>query len=173
MDNSNNEDWIEFVHNFYIDEFRKHYEQAYYAYCNNLDMEELEDIEVFLLNDCLGFEQEVINNPEIPQNVLDVYDLYLKHGESSCSISKVKVKECDTYAIRITTDGDDGWLEIFNEQGESLGAARTYLEVISWKEAESLRQKYLDLSEGKAQFFEDEEEIEEMQKYTLWNEDIS
>jgi hypothetical protein len=37
-------------------------------------------------------------------------------------------------------------------------AARTYLEVISWKEAESLRKKYFDLIEGKAE--DSEEEIQ-------------
>lgn len=165
--NNSNLNVIEFVRNFYVEEFRKHYEQAYHAYCNNLDMERFEDIEVFLLNNCLGFDKEVINNPQIPQTILDIYNFYLKYGDSSCSISKVKVQEYDTYAIRVTTDGDDGWLEVFNERGESLGAARTYLEVISWKSPEILREKYVDLYEGKAEDFE--EEIEEMQKYTLWD----
>ena len=168
MNDSNNIDLIESIRNFYIEEFRKHYEQAYHAYCNNLDMERFEDIEVFFLNNCLGFEKEAINNPEIPQSILDVYNFYLKYGESSCSISKVKVREYDTYAIRVITDGDDGWLEFFNEQGESLGAARTYFEVIFWKEPEILRKNYLELSEGKYQDFE--AEIEEMSKDTLWTE---
>ena len=72
------------------------------------------------------------------------------------------------YAIRVTTDGNDGWIEIFNEPSESLGAARTYFEVMSWREPETLRKNYLDLSEGKYQNFE--AEIEEMEKYTLWDE---
>lgn len=147
---NNNLDWVDFIRNFYVEEFRKHYEKAYQAYCNNLDMDGLDDIEVFLLNDCFGFGEEVNNNQEIFHNVLGIYDFYLKHGDTSCSISKVKIKEYNTYAIRVITDGDDGWLEIFNEQGESLGAARTYLEVISWQKPESLRQKYVDLYEGKA-----------------------
>ncbi len=168
MNEDNNLDWVEFIRNFYVEEFRKHYEKAYHAYCNNLEMEGLEDIEVFLLKNCFDFEKKVNDNQEIPQNVLDIYDFYLKHGDTSCSISKVKVKENDTCAIRVITDGSDGWLEIFDEQGESLGTARTYLEVISWQKPNILRQKYVDLYEGKAQDFE--EEIEEMQKYTLWGE---
>jgi hypothetical protein len=36
------------------------------------------------------------------------------------------------WAIRTSTDGDDGWLEVYAADGELLGAARTWIELIAW-----------------------------------------
>jgi hypothetical protein len=37
-----------------------------------------------------------------------------------------------TYAVRVTTDGDDGYLEVYDEGGTLLVAGRTSVEAIAW-----------------------------------------
>ena len=37
-----------------------------------------------------------------------------------------------TYAIRVRTDGDDGYLEVYDEKGKFLAAGRTCIEVVAW-----------------------------------------
>lgn len=52
---------------------------------------------------------------------------------------RVAIEETLTYAIYVTTDGDDGWLEIYAADGTLLGAARTYIEVIGWADVGFIR----------------------------------
>jgi hypothetical protein len=41
--------------------------------------------------------------------------------------------------IHVTTDGDDGWLEVYDHDDTLLGAARTYIEVIGWSDLDFVR----------------------------------
>jgi hypothetical protein len=43
------------------------------------------------------------------------------------------------YAVRVTTDGDDGWLELYDERGTELGVGRTYVELIAWGDRATIR----------------------------------
>jgi len=43
------------------------------------------------------------------------------------------------YLIYVTTDGDDGWLELYRLDGSLLGAARRYLELVAWGDVATLR----------------------------------
>lgn len=45
------------------------------------------------------------------------------------------------YLIDVTTDGDDGWIELYGLDGSLLGAARRYLELVSWGDPQSLRRQ--------------------------------
>ncbi len=52
---------------------------------------------------------------------------------------RVAIDGTTTYAIYVTTDGDDGWLEIYAADGTLLGAARTYIELIGWSDVAFIR----------------------------------
>ena len=41
---------------------------------------------------------------------------------------------CSFYAIETSTDGDDGWVELYLPTGEALGFGRTYIELVYWGE---------------------------------------
>ncbi|MEL6140303.1 MAG: hypothetical protein AAFU67_01655 [Bacteroidota bacterium] len=43
------------------------------------------------------------------------------------------------YVIRVTTDGDDGWLELYDENGTELGVGRTLLELVEWGNRDTIR----------------------------------
>lgn len=45
------------------------------------------------------------------------------------------------YLIFVTTDGDDGWIELYRGDGSPLGTARYYLELVSWDDQARLRQQ--------------------------------
>ena len=44
-----------------------------------------------------------------------------------------------TYAVRVTTDGDDGYLEVYDEGGGWLAAGRTEVEAIAWGDRDWVR----------------------------------
>ena len=41
---------------------------------------------------------------------------------------------CAFVAVETSTDGDDGWVELYLPTGEALGFGRTYLELVYWGE---------------------------------------
>ncbi|MER3435812.1 MAG: hypothetical protein C4288_21125 [Leptolyngbya sp. ERB_1_1] len=83
------------------------------------------------------------NRSTIPQPILEAYDYYFDKVESadwgSVSASKEKIENQDVYAITVRTDGDDGWVELFDPAGQELGAARTLEEWTTWGETEAIR----------------------------------
>ena len=38
------------------------------------------------------------------------------------------------YLIRVTTDGDDGWIELYEKNGNRCVSGRNYLELISFED---------------------------------------
>ena len=51
------------------------------------------------------------------------------------------------YLIRVTTDGDDGWLELYDDDGKLLEYGRTYIEVIHFEDdIAKLRNRVNDFS---------------------------
>lgn len=79
----------------------------------------------------------------LPDAARTAYDFYHKNfaeadiGSTRCF--QVPTDSGITLAIRTTTDGDDGYLEVFSTDGEFLGAARTELNVIAWGSQDWLR----------------------------------
>lgn len=43
--------------------------------------------------------------------------------------------------IYVVTDGDDGWLEAYDAQGNLIGAARRYIELLAWGDVGDLREQ--------------------------------
>ena len=72
----------------------------------------------------------------LPKPVLDAHEFYQTHF-ADADLGSVRgyvvpVAGKTTYAIRVRTDGDDGYLEVYDERGKVLAAGRTYLEVVAW-----------------------------------------
>src|SRR5262245_19626867 len=75
----------------------------------------------------VGFLHDPQQRNGIPKNILGAYDFYYDNVESqdwgSVHTYKIKVYRKETYAVRVTTDGDDGCAEIYDERGKALCAA--------------------------------------------------
>ena len=60
----------------------------------------------------------------LPKAVREAFDFYYKHVEGedwgSVSVYKLDVKGQAFYAVRTGTDGDDGYLELFNYAGKRV-----------------------------------------------------
>jgi hypothetical protein len=143
--------WGESVRQFYADEVRKHYETVRRASSQDLELWEFLEsqgievrndivIEFFLNEHALGWMQDPNNRVGIPESVLEAYDFYTGHYQ--VKVAKVPVQERYTYAVRTGTPGEGGWLEVFDDQGEILGAALTLVDVVSWENQEVIREKF-------------------------------
>ncbi|HEY8226380.1 MAG TPA: hypothetical protein VIG25_13960 [Pyrinomonadaceae bacterium] len=109
-----------------------------------------------------------IRNLHIPENLIGLpnpvresHDFYKNCDDwGGAVILKIKVEGRDTYVVYVTTDGDDGWVEVFDEKGGILGAARTYIELIAWGPVDQVRG--YTLTQGFP------EEFNERQTRTMW-----
>ncbi|MEM0999785.1 MAG: hypothetical protein AAGN35_22190 [Bacteroidota bacterium] len=43
------------------------------------------------------------------------------------------------FVVRVITDGDDGWIELYTSEGEPVGYGRTVMELISWGDRDEIR----------------------------------
>lgn len=77
----------------------------------------------------------------VPQPVLEAYDYYLNQISDwgSVSVAQEKIQNQDIYAVTVSTDGDDGWAELFDAEGQELGAARTLCEKVAWDDINTVR----------------------------------
>jgi hypothetical protein len=80
---------------------------------------------------------------KMPRAVREAYEFYKKHFEDEDTGSArdyvVPVAGKKTYAIRVRTDGDDGYLEVYDGKGRLLAAGRTYIEIVAWGSRKWLR----------------------------------
>jgi len=92
-----------------------------------------------------------VERDTVPEAVCEAYDYYHQHFAEadigSPRIYAVAVEGELTYAVRTTTDGDDGYLEVFDEQGALLACGRTNLEVVAWGSRDWLRDQVAKLGE--------------------------
>jgi hypothetical protein len=83
------------------------------------------------------------NRLGMPEPMLSAYDYYHGHivAKDLGSVYGVTllVGEQITFAIVVTTDGSDGWLEVYDIEGQLLGAARTCLDKLLWGDCERMR----------------------------------
>jgi hypothetical protein len=82
-------------------------------------------------------------NAEIPQPVLDAYRYYAQEVMDQdwgvVHAGRVTIEDQLTYVVRVITDGDDGWLEVFGQDGTPIGTARTNADQSYWGDCETLR----------------------------------
>ena len=87
--------------------------------------------------------RETENRDSMPAPVLEAYDYYAQRIEAQ-DLGKVHgatllVGEHITFSIYVETDGSDGWLEVYDIEGQLLGAARTELGEVRWGERAQVR----------------------------------
>lgn len=72
----------------------------------------------------------------LPAAIQEAFRYYLEHVENAdwgnVRVRKVPTLPVPTIALRITTDGDDGWLEVYTLEGQRIGVGRTYIELVEW-----------------------------------------
>lgn len=80
---------------------------------------------------------------EAPESVFAAFSFYnenvMQQDWGSVKVYKLEIEEQLLYAVHTITDGDDGWLEVYDEKGNLLGAARRYIELLAWGEVEAIR----------------------------------
>ena len=81
----------------------------------------------------------------LPTTVAEAYQFYFAAVQAAdwgnVYLIQSSVEGQLFYLIHVTTDGDDGWIELYGLDGSLLGAARRYLELVEWDDQASLRQQ--------------------------------
>ncbi|NJL73710.1 MAG: hypothetical protein HC892_00415 [Saprospiraceae bacterium] len=79
----------------------------------------------------------------LPNTVREAVDYYYEHIEKRdigvVRLYQLMLENSLVYLVRTTTDGDDGWIELFGATGEPFGTGRTYIEQVAWGETAELR----------------------------------
>lgn len=125
-------DWVEAVRQVYVQRLHEYYEARYEAYQAGA-----------ALNDPYELGQQNLvpdkEREELPAPICKFWAMAIDRGESYYpTIYQLPVQEQDTYAVRVKTDGDDGWLAVFDAKGTLLASAQTYIEVVVWANTDSL-----------------------------------
>ncbi len=83
------------------------------------------------------------NREGMPEAMLTAYDYYREHivakDLGSAYGVTLLVGEQITFAVVVTTDGDDGWLEVYDIEGQQLGVARTCFDKVLWGDCAEMR----------------------------------
>ncbi len=78
-----------------------------------------------------------------PDSVQSSYNFYYENVEradyGSVRLYKVVISKTLTYAVHVTTDGDDGWLEIYGEFGDSLGFGHFNYDCLEFSDQDTIR----------------------------------
>ncbi|MBW4592178.1 MAG: lamin tail domain-containing protein [Brasilonema angustatum HA4187-MV1] len=78
-----------------------------------------------------------------PESVQSSYNFYYENVEKadygSVRLYKMVINNTLTYAVHVTTDGDDGWLEIYGEFGEELGFAHFNYDSLEFNDKDTIR----------------------------------
>jgi hypothetical protein len=105
----------------------------------------------------------------LPDEVREAYDFYWSRFEEadigSARVYLVVAGRKSTYAVRVRTDGDDGYLEVYDHKGKFLAAGRTYIEVVAWGSREWLRAQTAQPSELPP-------ELQDAHERTLWGKPL-
>lgn len=88
----------------------------------------------------LGIVEEQI---ELPISIWDSYKYYSKYVTKEdwgkAYGLRITIEGQDTFIIHTVTDGSDGWLEVFDTQGNFLAAARIDGSGIAWRSQKQVR----------------------------------
>lgn len=81
--------------------------------------------------------------PQLPATVKEAFQYYYQEVEQAdwggVKVYQFPLGEGYFYAVDTQTDGDDGWTELYSDQGAALGFGRTFLEQVYWGEKETIR----------------------------------
>ncbi|MEO0646334.1 MAG: hypothetical protein AAFZ17_09315 [Cyanobacteria bacterium J06650_10] len=93
-------------------------------------------------------DRDLRKRPELfqylPEAVKDAYTYYFervtKEDLGATKVYQLPYNQSNyIYVIKVSTDGSDGWLEVYDCFGQEIGTARTYLELICWGDVEEIR----------------------------------
>lgn len=126
------------VRDFYTHSLRESTQQRYDAYLQNEELDHQ-----WLQQHRLRWEPWRENAIGLPESVFAAYSYYIQRVNDTdlggVSVYRVPVDGVNTFLVRVTTDGDDGWLEVFDHDGTPCGAARYYIEVVAWGDVAAIR----------------------------------
>jgi hypothetical protein len=121
-----------------------YWQQRYAAYQAGVD----DTPENFLADYELALDATPPPQPALPASVQEAYDYYQHSVEDqdwgTVRLYRVPLAGQPVYVVRVTTDGDDGWLELFDAEGCALDVGRTYLELVAWGDRDLLRAEVQD-----------------------------
>ncbi len=133
------------IQDWYANRLREHLLARYRAHLAFVDSEGEGDDpeEVCPTSTELSPTGERADRDKAPASVREAYEFYKKHIQDedigSVRDCVVPVGRRRTYAVRVRTDGDDGFLEVYDARGRFLAAGRTYLEIVAWGDRDWLR----------------------------------
>jgi len=104
-----------------------------YAFISTFQEKHEDVIECFWMNDLEQF-------PDNVQEAFNFYKTIVEDGDfGSVGIYKYSSGIVPIYVIGVSTDGDDGYIEIYNQTGESITFGRYDADVINWGNKETTR----------------------------------
>lgn len=114
-------------------ELRMYWQAKYEAYTNDI-----EDLRKFWESYLIPRSQA----GEVPDTVKPIFGYYYQNVEQADwgNVYLYKTSAPALWVVYVTTDGDDGWVELFNLEGQHLGTARRYIELLSWGDPELIRE---------------------------------
>jgi hypothetical protein len=152
------------IQDWYANRLHEYYAAVYHAYQKGDNPDE-----IYPKSFALSPAATPADHDKLPKAVREAYDFYTKHyadEDIGCVEDYVvPVAGKTTYAILVRTDGDDGYLEVYDEKGKFLAAGRTYIEVVAWGSREWLRAQV-------AQTAELPPELQDADRRTLWGRPI-
>ncbi len=154
---------IKIIQYFYTKRFKNFYLTSYKAYCldENFfqdEFDEFKSIEWSELNSELKYLKKFL-------------DTYITCDGFYIGIYEVPIQDLKTITCRIKTDGDDGWLFIFGEDGQLITAGQTYIEVIIWIES-SLLKRYSDHNDFLEDYWSGVPGFSEAHDQSLWGKTL-
>jgi hypothetical protein len=108
------------------------------------DMQKFDRMPACLFSDQEDDPDATVN--QVPESVWESYNFYYQNVQKAdwggVWALRVTIEQQDTFAIRVTTDGSDGWLEVFDTLGNNLASARIRGgRSIAWRSSELIRQQ--------------------------------
>ncbi|MEH2211023.1 hypothetical protein [Nostoc sp.] len=130
------------VRQFYSTELNKLYDLSD-SFCNFFPACRIASVQLLTLSTDMAFNCVEIERIEqdIPQSVVKTYNRHLWYSQYSLSnlyLVKISVESENSFALLIQGYVDDGWdnsgrfIEIFDKQGDFLGAGRCHYEGVEW-----------------------------------------
>lgn len=85
------------------------------------------------------------NIHEAIKRSINFYLENVEYADVGCvNLFEISLKSCDSiFMVRVTTDGDDGWIELFDNAGNILELGRTYMELIGFVEDINILRNYV------------------------------
>lgn len=81
--------------------------------------------------------------PQLPAAVKEAFQYYYQAVEQAdwggVRVYQFPLAEGHFYGVDTHTDGDDGWTELYDNQGQAIAFGRTYLEQVYWGEKATIR----------------------------------